>query len=108
MMTAGDTFSVGMFGSVVANGSFAITATADLFRVTIPDPPPGTCGDPTGNGVTATDALFTLQAAIGLQVCDPCLCDADGNESVTATDALRVLNAAVGQASELLCPVCSS
>ena len=108
MMTTSDTFSVGMFGSVVANGSFITTATADLFSITIPDPPPGTCGDPTGNGITATDALFTLQAAIGLQVCEPCLCDADGNASVTATDALRVLNAAVGQPLELLCPVCSA
>jgi hypothetical protein len=84
-----------------------VLASEDVSTTTTTLPSPMSCGDPTGNGVTATDALFTLQTAVGGQVCDLCLCDADGNGTVTATDALRVLRVAVGQQLELLCPDCN-
>ena len=68
---------------------------------------PSACGDTNGDGaVTATDALFVLQAAVGLTNCDDCICDADGNGTVTASDALAVLQFAVGIDVPLDCPAC--
>ncbi|HET9061950.1 MAG TPA: hypothetical protein VFO62_01555, partial [Candidatus Binatia bacterium] len=79
---------------------------------------PSLCGDPVapivasrskravGRSVTASDALFTLNVAVGSDCCDPCLCDVNGSGDVTATDALAGLNAAVGQPVDLLCPPC--
>ena len=78
-------------------------------------PPAGSCGDPValtaGNAtrdavITASDALFTLRAAVGTETCDACLCDIDGNGTVTASDALSTLKAAVGQPVTLNCPAC--
>jgi hypothetical protein len=63
------------------------------------------CGDVNDDGdVTATDALFTLRAAVGTRECELAVCDADGNGTLAASDALRVLRRAVGQPVELLCP----
>jgi hypothetical protein len=80
--------------------------------------PAGVCGDPIEPGasatryrpatVTASDALFVLQAATGLRACADCVCDVNSSGGVTATDALAVLRAAVGQAVELICPACSA
>ncbi|RMF22063.1 MAG: hypothetical protein D6760_08220, partial [Deltaproteobacteria bacterium] len=68
-------------------------------------PPP--CGEVDFNGrLTATDALHVLRAAVGLEQCLLCLCDADGDGRVTATDALRVLARAVGQQVSTACPAC--
>ncbi len=65
------------------------------------------CGDPTHDGaVTASDALFTLNVAVGLQVCDPCICDIDGVGGVSATDALLGLRISIGQPFGLNCPIC--
>lgn len=63
------------------------------------------CGDINDDGrVTATDALFVLQAAVGLQTCSVEVCDANGDGQVTATDAAMVLAAAVGLPVDFLCP----
>lgn len=65
------------------------------------------CGDIDGDGaVRAGDALTVLLAAVGLQVCDDCLCDLDGGGKVQASDALLGLRIAVGQGLVLNCPVC--
>jgi Tol biopolymer transport system component len=78
--------------------------------------PAMTCGDPipdtsqTGSDTkvtTASDALFLLQAAVGLQTCELCVCDVNDSGNVTASDALAALGFAVGQAIELSCPACS-
>lgn len=70
--------------------------------------PPSRCGDPTGDSATtATDALFTLNAAVGLAPCALCACDVDGSSAITASDALFVLSYAVGQPVALDCPPCS-
>jgi len=62
------------------------------------------CGDPTGDGmITATDALVTLNAAVGLSVCELGLCDASGDGAVTAVDALLILQFAVGGDVTLVC-----
>lgn len=70
----------------------------------------GGCGQPSsaGTGPTATDALFILNAAIGLASCELCTCDTDNSGTITATDALRALGAAVGIDPGLACPVCVS
>jgi hypothetical protein len=76
------------------------------------------CGDPvaltagsvsagTGNAVSASDALFILRAAVGLDSCQLCVCDVNDSSSISATDALAVLNAAVGLPVSLDCPACS-
>jgi hypothetical protein len=68
------------------------------------------CGDPDGDGgVRATDALFILASAIGIEACEVCLCDVDAGASsgVTGTDALRALRVAVGlDAAALECTAC--
>ena len=69
--------------------------------------PPRSCGDPTQDGaVTASDALYTLNVAVGLLVCDPCVCDIDGTGAVSATDALVGLRISIGQPFGLNCPIC--
>jgi hypothetical protein len=77
----------------------------------------GTCADPvaltagesvSADAVTASDALFTLRAGIGLETCLLCVCDSDNSGSVSATDALTILRAAVGQPVTLNCPPCDS
>jgi hypothetical protein len=68
----------------------------------------GDCGQPSSTGPTpvATDALFTLGAAVGSQTCELCVCDLNNDGSIAATDALIDLAAAVGQMVSLDCPSC--
>ena len=67
------------------------------------------CGDSdNSSAVSATDALYTLRVAVGLDQCDLCVCDVDSSGSVTSGDALRLLRNAVGIPIELLCPACPS
>jgi hypothetical protein len=79
-------------------------------------PTGGACADPVAltvgraanaDQVTASDALFILGAAVGIQTCELCVCDADGSGGVAATDALVTLRAAVGQPVSLDCPPCT-
>lgn len=54
---------------------------------------------------TATDALWALQASVGLVVCPPCICDLSLDLAVSAVDALMILNIAVsGDTGTLICP----
>jgi len=68
------------------------------------------CGQPTApeapetDGPTASDALFTLKAAVGSTTCDVRVCDVNSSATVTVTDALAILRTAVGQPLELNCP----
>ena len=65
------------------------------------------CGDPIPDRVIrATDALFTLNSAVGLEACELCLCDVDGSGGISATDASILLQVAVGQDIRLACPAC--
>jgi hypothetical protein len=83
----------------------ATTTTTSITTTTLPS---ASCADPTGDSATtATDALLTLNAAVGLAPCELCACDVDGSTAVTASDALFVLSYAVGQPVELDCPPCS-
>ena len=68
----------------------------------------GDCGQPlsAGPSPTATDALFILNVAVGVGVCDLCVCDTDDSGATTATDALKTLRAAVGVSVEIDCPPC--
>jgi hypothetical protein len=90
------------FGFVLFSVSFVC---ADLAGAAL-----GDCGQPIGSGSnpTATDALATLGAAVGLRECETCVCDVDGSDTITATDALRVLSVAIGIPQALLCPPCTS
>ncbi len=68
-----------------------------------------TCGDPNGTAiVTASDALFILQAAVGAASCDVCLCDVlqSGGAAITASDAAAALRFSVGVPITLNCPPC--
>jgi hypothetical protein len=65
------------------------------------------CGDPaTPAGITASDALFVLRAAVGTTCCLVCTCDVDTSGSIVASDALAVLRYAVGLNVELSCDAC--
>jgi hypothetical protein len=97
----------------------SVTTTSTIVTTSTTMAPASMCGDPiaivAGSGlggpidglITATDALFILRAAVGSEVCDVCVCDADGSGLVAATDALVALRAATGQQVTLACPACS-
>jgi hypothetical protein len=74
------------------------------------DPVPFTAGSTAAtldaNAVTASDALFILRAAVGLETCQLCVCDVDDNAATSATDALAALRASVGLPVSLTCPTC--
>jgi hypothetical protein len=70
-------------------------------------PPAVLCGDANSDkSITATDALITLGAAIGIGSCELCVCDINRSGAITASDALAVLNSAVGQPVVLDCDTC--
>ncbi|MEE8310724.1 MAG: endonuclease/exonuclease/phosphatase family protein [Candidatus Binatia bacterium] len=107
-------------GPTTSSSSTTSTVTTTSMIVTTTTMAPASlCGDPiaimAGGGlggpidgvITATDALFILRAAVGSEVCDVCICDADGSGLVAATDALVALRAATGQQVTLACPACS-
>ena len=84
------------------------TVTTTTSTSTTSTLPSAVCADATGDAsITATDALLTLNAAVGLASCAQCACDVDGSAQITASDALFVLNYAVGVPVELECPPCS-
>jgi hypothetical protein len=67
----------------------------------------GDCSQPVSSGAApvATDCLFILNAAVGLQTCSPeCICAPTGTLPVKASDALKCLNASVGAPVALDCP----
>ncbi len=67
----------------------------------------GDCGQPVSNGPgpVATDCLFILNVAVGLQTCSPeCICAPSGTLPAKATDALLCLGASVGTPVSLDCP----
>jgi hypothetical protein len=66
------------------------------------------CGDPNDDDRhTASDSLYTLNTAVGVNTCDTCVCDVDESGLVTATDALRLLNFAIAVPGiSLVCPAC--
>lgn len=67
--------------------------------------PESACGDPSGDGsITATDALISLTAAVGIEQCSLAECDVNGDGKVTASDALVLLKVSVGEPIELNCP----
>jgi hypothetical protein len=65
------------------------------------------CAQPLSSGLIpiASDCLYLLNAAVGLDPCDdPCVCAPKGQLPTTATDALTCLLVAVGTPQELNCP----
>ena len=65
------------------------------------------CGDGALNGgVTATDALAALRAAVGSGECPLCVCDVNDSGSITASDSLTILQFSIGQPVPLTCPDC--
>jgi len=68
----------------------------------------GDCAQPVsmGAGPVASDCLFLLNVAVGLQTCtpQPCVCDPTGDGNATASDALVCLRKAVGDSVALACP----
>lgn len=70
----------------------------------------GDCGQPASDAAnpTASDALATLRAAVGVGSCALSVCDVDGTCSITAGDALRVLRRAVGDASVIFACTCGA
>lgn len=92
----GDTMAA---GAPLANGILADTGAVWVANVTVP-----LCGDPAGDGqVGASDALFVLRAAVGLNSCAAESCDMSGDGQVMAGDALALLQVAVGMDVTLAC-----
>ena len=79
----------------------------DIFGRRLAIPEEELCGDPDQDaGITATDALFVLRAAVGAETCFSCICDVDDSGRVTALDALMELDVAVGRELTLACASC--
>lgn len=66
------------------------------------------CGRPYDNLHCIVNAVFVLQAAVGLRDCELCTCDVDSSGEVTASDALDILRSCVGLPTDLQCSVPSS
>jgi hypothetical protein len=68
----------------------------------------GDCGQPITSGAApaASDALYVLRAAVGIDSCAAMVCDTDGSCTVTAGDALRLLSHVTGQPYALVCDLC--
>ena len=66
------------------------------------------CGQPVSRTErpTASDALFTLRAAVGVESCRLCVCDVDASSRIAATDALAILGAAVSGTRLATCAAC--
>jgi cysteine-rich repeat protein len=63
------------------------------------------CGDTNDdNNRNIVDALYILQAAVGLQSCTLLVCDVTGDLRIRASDALRMLQFSVGLPIVLNCP----
>lgn len=112
--------SVGVISTTTTSSTTVTVSSTTTVTVssttTTTVPTGGTCADPvaltvgrpaSADAVTASDALFILGAAVGIQTCELCVCDADGSGGVAATDALVTLRAAVGQPVALECPPCT-
>jgi hypothetical protein len=71
--------------------------------------PSDVCGrplNPQAARPVASDCLFILQAAVGLEECCLCPCDVDSNDRIVASDALRCLQNAVRLPAALNCAEC--
>jgi hypothetical protein len=83
---------------------FALLVTAAPAGAT---PVEAICSQPSSNGNSpvASDCLFILKVAVGLETCSPeCICAPKGTLPTSASDALLCLKSAVGQPVELDCP----
>jgi hypothetical protein len=82
-------------------GSFTVSIDSDDYD------PPRECGDPVDPpGISTSDSLRVLRAAVGTSPCMTCVCDTDYSGSIAASDALAVLRKAVGQDTDLVCGCC--
>ncbi|HYB99770.1 MAG TPA: hypothetical protein VEC57_11630 [Candidatus Limnocylindrales bacterium] len=94
-------------GTADGTGWFNNSGSFTVDVASTPEESPFECGDPADPpGVTATDALLVLRAAVGSALCLECVCDVDASGATVATDALAVLRHAVGQEVPLLCSCC--
>lgn len=82
-----------------------------LFTVSLPSSAqaaPGNCSAPTAENalINATECLFILKAAVGIESCPVpvCTCDPSGNGLISANDALICLRKALGFPITLECP----
>ena len=80
---------------VVVHDASAIPTTSSTFReLTSTTLPIQHCGDGVWDSrINASDALWALNTALGLQECD--VCDIDCSGTVTARDALMILSVVV-------------
>jgi hypothetical protein len=104
--------SVGAGPCVGADGTVPLEGTIDEIRLADTAEPylllgDFDCGDGALNGgVTATDALAALRAAVGSGECPLCVCDVNDSGSITASDSLTILQFSIGQPVPLTCPDC--
>jgi hypothetical protein len=99
-------FTTKTFGSASLVVAMLLVGVLASPRITIGAQ--GDCSQPISAGASpvASDCLFILGVAVGLQSCTPqvCICDPTGDGGTTATDALTCLRKAVGESIALMCP----
>jgi len=97
--------------SMLGEGAWQTTTTTDTTTTTTNSTttttsPTSDCGDPTDDGkITATDALFTLGSAIGINTCKLSVCDVNNDGKVAASDAQVILYVSIGVPITLNCPM---
>jgi hypothetical protein len=98
----------GDWGGPPATPSSYAGALSATLTLTPKGSPPVPCAQPLSSGPVpiASDCLFILNAAVGLQTCSPeCTCAPSGQLPPSATDASICLSAAVGTSGvSLNCP----
>jgi len=101
------TTSTSVTTTSTASSTTSSSTSSTLFGSTTTLPTGPVCGDPTGGGVTATDALYVLSVVVRTKVCANCVCDVDASGRVAATDALILLRLVTGQSVGISCPPCA-
>jgi len=101
-----DPFPLYTFGFLGTPHTFSLKDDQGTMLLQFTSVAEAVCGDPTGGGVTATDALVVLKTAVGSRECLPCLCDVDASGGIASSDALKTLRFAVSGTGSLQCSIC--
>jgi hypothetical protein len=102
-----DPIDPGCDGTTTTTSTETSTSTVTSTSTSTTLPGDDQCSQPVSSGATpvATDCLFILNVAVGLQTCSPeCICAPTGTLPTKATDALLCLNVSVGINLPLNCP----
>ena len=101
-----DPFPSYTFGFLGTPHTFTLKDEQGTMLMQISSAAAAVCGDPSGGGITASDALQVLKTSVGSRSCLSCICDVDANGAIAVSDALKLLKHAVSGIPALHCSPC--